>query len=108
MKKTALLAGAFALAATMTFAQTAASPAGDAGGGLLGTAAGPTGLSAQPQSNTPASDWGGGELGTAAGPTGSSAQPQAGPRTNVDIARIQKRHGQTTGSGGAGADVRYR
>jgi hypothetical protein len=77
--KTILLASAFALSATMAFAQ--------------GTTSGPTGQSAQPEPNSKSGASSSGTLGANTGPTG--AAPQAGVNGN---AMVRKDHSQTTGS----------
>ena len=75
--KTILLAGAFALSATMAFAQ--------------GTATGPTGQSAQPEPNIKSGASSSGTVGATTGPTG--AAPQAGVNENAKMKSV------TTGSG---------
>jgi hypothetical protein len=85
--KIVLLASAFAMSATMAFAQ--------------GTAAGPTGQSAQPEPNIYSGASSSGTLGTTTGPSG--AAPQAG--VNED-AMTRRNHSQTTGSGGVDGDAK--
>jgi hypothetical protein len=87
--KIVLLASAFALSATMAFAQS--------------TAAGPTGLSGQPEPNVKSGASSSGTLGTTTGPSG--AAPQAGLN---DDAMTRKNHKQTTGSGGVDGDAKIK